>query len=552
MLAKFRARSDPVPAPRFCERSFAREADRLAACAQTQNQITTMPSELPGVTAIDIGNKNVATGKNDIESTSTGLKKKVTLGLLLVLLIAAVGSTAAAFVVILGKDNQVAAPPEEGEPQVLSNEVNVDVNVDVDPVPNVNASVKVNVNASEDMLMKLLSEQGEQGEQIESRTSRGGHVCWGWWCRYETRVQHQVSSGTASECAVTEEQVRKQECWFQCADWSDWIPKTYSHDRCEIQAEEVDLASTQESYQCGFHGNSEACDMTGFIPQQASADGKFPIFIHVVGTDQRVATDITARPYAMEMAQRGFCAFSVDYARHNTLQYAEGNYIEKSGNIYSLDLRHSAINRIMRSDSRCDVTKGVVTSGFSQGGHIALWAKYFLPRYMKGLLQMSSALGVDWAGALAPTPDIYVHVHQNHVHSRWLGSDFKWMRRSIISEWDIMFGRCVADVCFPWNTKGNIPYQQKMLTGHDCGPVDGNADTIPRPGYDCIDGDTGSGYYIMTHGEGLEHEFYMNRAGGFTESWATGDRKGSSMKDNFDWLASCQLEGGCGTGYNPQ
>ena len=53
-----------------------------------------MPSELPGVTAIDIGNKNVATGKNDIESTSTGLKKKA-LGLLLVLLIAAVGSTAA-------------------------------------------------------------------------------------------------------------------------------------------------------------------------------------------------------------------------------------------------------------------------------------------------------------------------------------------------------------------------------------------------------------------------------------------------------------------------
>ena len=106
MLAKFRARSDPVPAPRFCERSFAREADRLAACAQTQNQITTMPSELSGVTTIDIGNKNVATGKNDIESTSTGLKKKVTLGLLLVLLIAAVGSTAAAFVVILGKDNQ--------------------------------------------------------------------------------------------------------------------------------------------------------------------------------------------------------------------------------------------------------------------------------------------------------------------------------------------------------------------------------------------------------------------------------------------------------------
>ena len=75
-----------------CECSFAREADRLAAGAQTQNQITTMPSELPGVTAIDIGNKNVATGKNDIESTSTGLKKKVTLGLLLVLLIAAVGA----------------------------------------------------------------------------------------------------------------------------------------------------------------------------------------------------------------------------------------------------------------------------------------------------------------------------------------------------------------------------------------------------------------------------------------------------------------------------
>ena len=86
-----------------------------------------MPSELPGVTAIDIGNKNVATGKNDIESTSTGLKKKVTLGLLLVLLIAAVGSTAAAVVVILGKDNQVAAPPEEAAadaPQVISVTVN--------------------------------------------------------------------------------------------------------------------------------------------------------------------------------------------------------------------------------------------------------------------------------------------------------------------------------------------------------------------------------------------------------------------------------------------
>ena len=73
-----------------------------------------MPSELPGVTKIDIGNKNVATGKNDIESTSTGLKKKVALGLLLVLLIAAVGSTAAAVVVLLGNDNKCSALSGDG------------------------------------------------------------------------------------------------------------------------------------------------------------------------------------------------------------------------------------------------------------------------------------------------------------------------------------------------------------------------------------------------------------------------------------------------------
>ena len=228
-----------------------------------------MPSELPGVTTIDIGNKNVA--KNDIESTSTGLKKKVTLGLLLVLLIAAVGSTAAAFVVILGKDNQSS---------VLSGDSSSGDDSSGDDAPQVlpvtNASERnltfANTSASaagenEDMLLKVLS---EGGDQIESRTSRGGHVCWGWWCRYETRVKHQVSSGTASECAVTEEQVRKQECWFQCADWSDWIPKTYSHDRCEIQAEEVDLASTQGSYVCnvdiGWSNQAEHCDMFGYLP----------------------------------------------------------------------------------------------------------------------------------------------------------------------------------------------------------------------------------------------------------------------------------------------
>ena len=58
----------------------------------------------------------------------------------------------------------------------------------------------------------------------------------------------------------------------------------------------------------------------------------------------------------------------------------------------------------------------------------------------------------------------------------------------------------------------------------------------------------------MSADEGHGHEFYLEDKFHFRDSWANGNGKGSSIKDNFDWLASCQLEAipprvtGCGTG----
>ena len=175
--------------------------------------------------------------------------------------------------------------------------------------------------------------------------------------------------------------------YWEWSGWGDWTSTRYTHERsdaCDKNCcqDHPDFEADEKflKYSCGLSSGRE-CDMKGWIPRYPARE-RFPIAIHVLGTGQEIS-DLTAERYAWEMAKRGFCGFTVSYDKNSLLEYGEGRYYDKSLRIYSLSMRHSAIRRIMWSDSRCDVTKGVVTSGFSQGGHIALWAKA-INRHVKG------------------------------------------------------------------------------------------------------------------------------------------------------------------------
>jgi len=226
--------------------------------------------------------------------------------------------------------------------------------------------------------------------------------------------------------------------------------------------------------------------------------------------------DVTASRFPLEMARRGYCGFTVQYARSEMLQYCEGDFDTKGSHIYGAGAS-SAVGVIEANLPFCSQERGLAASGFSQGGHIALLARQY-NTLISGVLMISS--GHYSVGGWAFCSGGMSSNLQYSGHSSYAP---QVLVRSVIGEHDDVFGNGI-------NFGGGVKEQQREVTGW--------SDAACTTARNCLQSD-GSGYYIIDDSEnsGVSgHEVYVGSVGGFTNEWVTSTGEGF-MWASFNWLA---------------
>lgn len=192
-----------------------------------------------------------------------------------------------------------------------------------------------------------------------------------------------------------------------------------------------------------FHGNYYTLGILGYIPDiygynsVATARRKLraqsmPISIFTMGTGKGLG-DVTASRFPLEMARRGYCGFTVQYARSEMLQYCEGDFDTKGSHIYGAGAS-SAVGVIEANLPFCSQERGLAASGFSQGGHIALLARQY-NTLISGVLIISS--GHYSVGGWAFCSGGMSSILQYSGHSSYAP---QVLVRSVIGEHDDVFG----------------------------------------------------------------------------------------------------------------
>jgi hypothetical protein len=105
--------------------------------------------------------------------------------------------------------------------------------------------------------------------------------------------------------------------------------------------------------------------------------GPYPVFIYVPGTYEGYE-DPLAQLFVTSMVKRGFLSASVAYS-NNSLAQSCPLYKPKAQGIFD-STRSTSATATVCSLSSADCSKGIVTSGISQGGFIAVMAKNYDPR----------------------------------------------------------------------------------------------------------------------------------------------------------------------------
>jgi dienelactone hydrolase len=127
---------------------------------------------------------------------------------------------------------------------------------------------------------------------------------------------------------------------------------------------------TEFSYRAS--GMKKSLKINGFQP---TGPGSYPIFIWFTGTgmspwsgDDEIITSL--------MADRGFVALSVNYSTRQRYPGSCAALSAAAEEVMSMADSNSAINTILAS-TKADINKGIVVSGFSQGGNMASLTKNY-------------------------------------------------------------------------------------------------------------------------------------------------------------------------------
>jgi len=256
-----------------------------------------------------------------------------------------------------------------------------------------------------------------------------------------------------------------------------------------------------------------------------------PVSMFMMGTGKDL-NDITASRFPKEMALRGYCGFTVQYARSSMLQYCDGDFDVKAGHIFSTTASGSALSIIEENMPFCDHNKGVAATGFSQGGHIALLSRLHNTMVSGILVISSSHTDVASCWTLGFCNANMQHLLTYAGHSEHTPNTIV---RSIIGSHDDVFGNGL-------NCGGGVKEQQRETFGI----ADADCLTASSSERNCLQGaglpGGGHGYYIIDGSEnsGVRgHEVYVDKgnSNGFTTEWTYGLGEGT-MFTSFNWLAT--------------
>ena len=119
-------------------------------------------------------------------------------------------------------------------------------------------------------------------------------------------------------------------------------------------------------------GMALALPIHGHRPADA---GSHPVFVYVAATQ---AWNAAAQYMTAQMAERGFVAVSVDYTTRDFYPLSCEMLTQSVRQIFDVGDPSSAINAVAELPG-VDIAKGIVVSGFSLGGNVAVLAKNFDP-----------------------------------------------------------------------------------------------------------------------------------------------------------------------------
>jgi hypothetical protein len=234
--------------------------------------------------------------------------------------------------------------------------------------------------------------------------------------------------------------------------------------------------------------------------------GPYPVFIWTPGTYETAVDPLSLR-FVSEMANRGFLAAAVQYSNTELAQTCTA-YTQRALGVFDAGRATSAVSAICAL-STANCAKGIVTSGISQGGILAILARNYAPA-VKAVYALSTGaeneagVGVDLSACMG-------------------------------------------------KSKTLIPADRlTIVNGHADPSFGSQSATQNASGFTCPDGSvqcwsptgSGAGWYLVQNSQvadGSADHCYIDVGGcndRFDASWLPPASYNWSLKSNLDWLAT--------------
>ena len=273
-----------------------------------------------------------------------------------------------------------------------------------------------------------------------------------------------------------------------------------------------------------YNGATQTLKMLGYVKDRYSYHSRsrrlyadlIPVSMYLPASSTAL-TDPMAQQVPLEMAKRGYCGVTVQYASSLSSQYCDGQFDTKASHLVSTAAT-SALSVLEREVAFCSHAKGFAMAGAEQGGHVALLARQYNHMISSVLL-----LGAGVANAQKTTA-FYSCAAAMQTHLKYAGHyGFapKSMVRAITGENDLVFT--------PAKT------QMREMTG----VVDSECASAGAAERDCLQ-TAGNGYYLVSAAEnaGEDGNAFMHLdAGGLAAEWTSGTGP-SSQFACLNWLAT--------------
>lgn len=283
------------------------------------------------------------------------------------------------------------------------------------------------------------------------------------------------------------------------------------------------------SYTAFFNGVSQHLRILGYVKDRYDYESNpsrkrklyadlYPISMHFPASSTSVSDEVSTN-MPLEMAKRGYCAVSVQYADSLTSQYCAGQFDLKAAPIVASSSSNaaSALSVLEREIPFCSSSRGFALSGSEQGGHIALLARQHNPLVSAILLFRSGVVNKD------KTTEITACAEEMQPKLKYTGHytySPKTMVRALMGESDGVFS----------------PSKQQMseLTGVS------NAEcaTSGASERNCLNA-VGYGYYLISAAEngGYDGHDFLHAGASLSAGWTSGTGPGSRLA-NLNWLAT--------------